>query len=185
MPSRADKTTNGGGSSLAHLLLIGGTAEEWDAFDEQTWQHRLELLAGLAHAVGASWVTVRPNGGTLTRPAEIRTFVQDCVNVVVDTETDARARFSRALQDLVDDGVAPADVTEKRLAHALLHAPEEPDLCVVLGPPDRLPSSVSWEVAYAELVFLDVAWSDLGAAHLAQAVEQYRHRDRRFGGLDS
>jgi undecaprenyl diphosphate synthase len=171
--------------SLAHLLVIGGTAQEWDAFDEPTWQHRLELLAGLAHAVGAAWVTVRPNGGTLSKPAEIRTVHHGGVTVVVDTETDARRRFARALEDLVADGVDPADVTEKRLAHALLHAPEEPDLAVVLGPSDHLPSSVSWEVAYAELVFLDVVWADLAVEHLASAVDEYRRRDRRFGGLDS
>jgi undecaprenyl pyrophosphate synthase len=171
--------------SLAHLLLIGGTAHEWDAFDEATWQHRLELLAGLAHAIGAAWVTVRPNGGTLSGTAEIRTVHHDGVTVVVDTETDARVRFSRALAELVADGVDPADVSEKRLAHALLHAPEEPDLAVVLGPADRLPSSVSWEAAYAELVFLDVAWADLAVEHLASAVDEYRRRDRRFGGLDS
>lgn len=183
--SRRSATRADQPAGLAHLLVVGGTVAEWDAFDDPTWQHRLELVAGIAHAVGASWVTVRPNGGALDRPAEVRSVVHGGVTVVVDTEPDARARFARALADLVADGVAPADVTEKRLAHALLHAPEEPDLAVILGPRDRLPTSVSWEVTYAEMVFLDVGWAELSVEHLATAVDEYRLRDRRFGGIES
>ena len=29
-----------------------------------------------------------------------------------------------------------------------------------------------------------VAWADLQERHLADAIEAYRHRHRRFGGLD-
>lgn len=185
MSARRAKTPAETAPAMAHVLVIGGSAQEWEAFDAETWQRRLELVAGIAASVGAAWVTVRPNGGTLSGPAEVRSIVHEGVTVVVDTEPDARARFARALADLVADGVCPADVTEKRLANALLHAPEEPDLAVVLGPSDRLPTSVSWEAAYAELVFLDVSWADLAVEHLTVAIEQYRHRDRRFGGLES
>ena len=43
----------------------------------------------------------------------------------------------------------------------------EPDLVVVLGPSTQLPPSLVWELAYAELVFIPVAWSELGGRHLA------------------
>ena len=43
----------------------------------------------------------------------------------------------------------------------------EPDLLVVLGPPTQLPPSLVWELAYAELVFIPVAWSEFGAGELA------------------
>ena len=38
--------------------------------------------------------------------------------------------------------------------------------------------------AYAELVFIPVAWSDFGAGELAAAVVDFAGRRRRFGGLD-
>jgi len=66
----------------------------------------------------------------------------------------------------------------------LAPASTEPDLVVVLGPSDRLPSSLVWELAYSELVYLDVAWADLAPDHLVAAIDAYRHRHRRFGGLD-
>jgi undecaprenyl diphosphate synthase len=42
-----------------------------------------------------------------------------------------------------------------------------------------------WELAYAELVFLDVPWSGLDAEHVEMAINDYTRRDRRFGGVDS
>ena len=54
----------------------------------------------------------------------------------------------------------------------------------MLGPPTQLPPSLVWELAYAELVFIPVAWSDFGAGDLAAAVADFAGRRRRFGGLD-
>jgi undecaprenyl diphosphate synthase len=42
-----------------------------------------------------------------------------------------------------------------------------------------------WELAYSELVFIDIAWSDLNASHLELAIDDFNRRHRRFGGLDS
>jgi undecaprenyl diphosphate synthase len=61
----------------------------------------------------------------------------------------------------------------------------EPDLVMVLGPPTRLPPSLVWELAYGELVFSPRRLADLTADDLREAVEEYNHRQRRFGGLDS
>ncbi len=40
-----------------------------------------------------------------------------------------------------------------------------------------------WQAAYAELVFTPVLWPDFDHAALEQAIDEYRGRDRRFGGL--
>ena len=70
---------------------------------------------------------------------------------------------------------------------AVLYEPAdtEPDLVVVLGPPVRLPPSLVWELAYAELVFVDAGWFDLDGSHLAMAIAEFGLRRRRFGGLDA
>jgi undecaprenyl diphosphate synthase len=64
-------------------------------------------------------------------------------------------------------------------------AEQEVDLVVVMGPPHRMPESMVWELAYSELVFLDIAWSDLNSSHLELAIDDFNRRHRRFGGLDS
>ena len=48
---------------------------------------------------------------------------------------------------------------------------------------DRLSDFLLWESAYAELCFIAVMWPDFGAADLALAMEDFKQRDRRFGGV--
>ena len=38
-----------------------------------------------------------------------------------------------------------------------------------------------WEIAYAELIFVDVLWPEFRREHLYACLDQYRARERRFG----
>ncbi len=55
---------------------------------------------------------------------------------------------------------------------------------MVLGESTRLPPSLVWELAYSELVFHPMAWDELSADHLVDAIADFARRERRFGGLD-
>jgi undecaprenyl diphosphate synthase len=57
------------------------------------------------------------------------------------------------------------------------------DLLIRTGGEQRLSDFLLWESAYAELVFSRVMWPDFGAADLAQAVREFRGRERRFGAV--
>jgi undecaprenyl diphosphate synthase len=169
--------------TLHHVMVVGGTVTEWSAASSEDWEKRVDALGSYCGSVGVPWLTVRVYGddgsGTPSIPAG-RYDVGGC-SVTVDPEGDGRRRFADAMNTL-----DPADkVTEKAVNAALYGAAEsEPDLLVVLGPPTQLPPSVVWELAYAELVFIPVAWNDFGAGDLAAAVVDFARRRRRFGGLD-
>jgi len=55
------------------------------------------------------------------------------------------------------------------------------DLLIRTGGERRLSDFLLWECAYAELLFTSVMWPDYGGAHLAEAIHDFRSRDRRFG----
>jgi undecaprenyl diphosphate synthase len=55
------------------------------------------------------------------------------------------------------------------------------DLLIRTGGEKRLSDFLLWECAYAELVFTERMWPDFGADDLAEAVHEFRRRDRRFG----
>lgn len=60
---------------------------------------------------------------------------------------------------------------------------QDVDLLIRTGGEQRLSDFLLWESAYAELVFEPVLWPDFAGCHLARAVDGFRSRDRRFGGL--
>jgi len=59
------------------------------------------------------------------------------------------------------------------------------DLLIRAGGEQRLSDFLLWESAYAELWFTDTMWPDFTATELAGAVQDFRARDRRFGGLST
>ena len=62
-------------------------------------------------------------------------------------------------------------------------APRDVDLLIRTGGEKRLSDFLLWEAAYAELYFTDTHWPDFDGGGLARAIEEFRMRDRRFGGL--
>lgn len=151
---------------------------------DDAWSQRVDELGSLCAELGVQWLTLRAyEQGDRQRAVELgqwRHSVNGC-DIVVDPCGDGR------LVDLVT-GIEPLHRVGESLTSvaAALYEPadSEPDLVVALGPPTQLPPSLVWELAYAELVFAAVSWSDLSADDLARAVADFSCRRRRFGGLD-
>jgi undecaprenyl diphosphate synthase len=57
------------------------------------------------------------------------------------------------------------------------------DLLIRTGGEYRISNFLLWQIAYAELVFMDVLWPDFRPRHLYQAVYEFQQRERRYGGL--
>lgn len=196
--------------ALSHVVVAGGTPVEWHTMTPSQWLARVEAVASAASAEGASWVTLLPHHGDDLSDDELSTFndmmltlpgmrivdvshgkrlvwtKSDSLFVLIDPEADGHKRFANTIEGLRLSGVSPDDVSEEMLSQAVLApATDEPDLVVVLGPADRIPNSMVWELAYSELVFLNLEWSNFESTHLELAIDDFNRRHRRFGGLDS
>jgi undecaprenyl diphosphate synthase len=71
-------------------------------------------------------------------------------------------------------------VSEKKFAE-YLDVPSDIDLFLRSSGEERISNFLLWQVAYAELVFMDVLWPDVRRETLWKAIEIYAQRDRRFG----
>ena len=71
----------------------------------------------------------------------------------------------------------------KRLGTACGSDAPDVDLLIRTGGERRLSDFLLWESAYAELIFLPGMWPDFRVSDLAEAVAEFRTRQRRFGAL--
>lgn len=81
----------------------------------------------------------------------------------------------------------PCDETGflRRVNRACNSDPETPpvDLVIRTSGEQRLSDFLLFESAYAELLFVETLWPDFDGEHLRGAVEAFRRRERRYGGL--
>jgi undecaprenyl diphosphate synthase len=114
---------------------------------------------------------------------EQETAGKERFNLWIAFDYGGRGELVEAAQRIVEAGVDAADIDENTIA-ANLYAPElpDPDLLIRTSGELRLSNFLLWQLAYAELVFVDRFWPDFGSRDLRHALEVYARRRRRFGG---
>jgi undecaprenyl diphosphate synthase len=119
--------------------------------------------------------------------AEARTRHNSKLNLTIAFNYGGQDEIARAARRVAEDVAAgklnAADIDAK-LFETYLDTDDlpPPDVLVRTSGEFRLSNFMLWQSAYAELVFLDVLWPDFGKDALAQAIDVYRRRERRYGG---
>ena len=97
-----------------------------------------------------------------------------------------RDEILQALKHIINDNLAPDDLDETTIAQYLYtDGIPDPDLIVRTGGEMRFSNFLLWQTAYSEHYVTDVQWPDFDESEFHKAIEIYRNRDRRFGGLHS
>ena len=76
-----------------------------------------------------------------------------------------------------------ADQLRKIVTHQLTSDCGNVDLLIRTGGEQRLSDFLLWESAYAELVFTPRMWPDFDESDLTIALDDFNHRERRFGAI--
>ncbi|MBK7537676.1 MAG: di-trans,poly-cis-decaprenylcistransferase [Myxococcales bacterium] len=97
-----------------------------------------------------------------------------------------RESITRAIRALARDvaaGLLPAESIDLDRISAYLPTHELPplDLLIRTSGEQRVSNFLLWEIAYAELMFIDTPWPDFRRAQLHECLAQYGGRERRFG----
>ena len=100
----------------------------------------------------------------------------------------SRDEITRAVrkmaQDIEKGELASEDITEQTISSYLdTKGIPDPDLMIRTSGELRLSNYLLWQLAYTEFYFTDVPWPDFSKEELEKAIEQYNHRDRRYGGV--
>ena len=91
----------------------------------------------------------------------------------------------REIARRVEAGKLKADQIDEALISRLMWTADspDPDLVIRTSGELRLSNFLLWSGAYAELMFMDLWWPDFNRDSLEKAIDAFRRRDRRFGGL--
>jgi undecaprenyl diphosphate synthase len=106
------------------------------------------------------------------------------LQVILALNYGGRDELVRAVRRLAAQGQDMQAATEKDIA-ACLDNPDvpDPDLIIRSAGEYRTSNFLLWEAAYAELYVSTKLWPDWTGEDLAAALDEYRVRDRRFGGI--
>jgi undecaprenyl diphosphate synthase len=120
--------------------------------------------------------------------AEKLTAANTKLELVVAFNYGSRQELARAAQKLalaVAKGQLSVDqITPESLGSELDTADlPDPDLLIRTGGEMRISNFLLWQCAYTEFVFVPEFWPDFNESIFASAIEEFRGRDRRFGGL--
>ncbi len=186
---------------ISYLTVYSFSAENWSRPREE-----VQSLLGLLHRfirndlaeLHANGVRVRvigarddlaPEISDLLREAEQVTEANTGLTLVVAFNYGARqeiAAAARALAQMVADGrLSPQEIDAEAISAQLDTADiPDPDLIIRTSGEQRLSNFLLWQAAYAEFVFLPILWPDFDCAAMVLALEEYAHRERRFGRVE-
>ncbi len=96
-------------------------------------------------------------------------------------ESIARAACA-AVRAALAGGLRPEELDADRLGAFLPTAKLPPlDLLIRTSGEQRVSNFMLWEIAYAELMFVDVLWPDFRRGDFAKCLDNFDARERRFG----
>lgn len=94
-------------------------------------------------------------------------------------------RAIRTIASLAAKGeLSPGDITEDLVGRNMYTGEiPDPDLLIRTGGEHRVSNFLLWQIAYTEVWVTDTLWPDFNKQTLLQAIDEYKKRERRFGGL--
>lgn len=104
----------------------------------------------------------------------------------------SRREITSAVKELggmIESGsLSSDDITEEMISDHLMTAHfgpyRDPDLLIRTSGEQRISNFLLWQIAYSELAFSEKAWPDFNVDDLKYFVDNYQHRNRRFGKVD-
>ncbi|MDP8249446.1 isoprenyl transferase [Pseudochrobactrum saccharolyticum] len=126
----------------------------------------------------------------LLNEAENLTAANSGLTLVIAFNYGARDELTRAMRQIAEAVAAgqmkPDAITAEMISERLDTADiPDPDLIIRTSGEMRLSNFLLWQAAYSEFLFAPEYWPDFKPAHLFAAIDEYRKRVRRFGGLEA
>lgn len=177
------------------------------AFSTENWKRSEEEVSGIMRLMGRyleegirdmekNRVKIRFFGDLTKLSAELQSKCREAEALSRDYDVQVNFCFNyggrdeivqaarRFATDVAQGKYQPEELTEE-LMSSYLYSAQVPDPELIIRPSgeQRTSNFLLWQSAYSEYVFMDVLWPDFGPEELDRAMDEYRRRNRRFGGV--
>ncbi len=130
-----------------------------------------------------------------TLPEKVRKELEEVISktskntgmtVTLALSYGSREEIKTAVQQIAtkvkNNIISPENIDEAVInTHLYGHFLPDVDLLIRTSGECRISNFLLWQIAYAELYFIDVFWPDFREHHLVEAILSYQNRERRFG----
>ncbi len=178
------------------------------AFSTENWKRpKLEvdtLMRLLVSTLKKELATLNKNNIRLNAIGNIETLpekvYQELLEVISKTKSNSGMTLTLALSygsreelkqavislaaKVKNNIISPENIDETVInSHLYTHDLPDVDLLIRTSGERRISNFLLWQIAYAELYFVDAFWPDFDEEHLVTAILNYQNRERRFGKI--
>jgi undecaprenyl diphosphate synthase len=185
---------------VTHLTLFGFSSENW-----KRPRAEVQYLMGLLRSYLQRNVDELHDAGVrLSVIGERQALPADIVDLIAEAERRTRdnaglhltialnyggrtdiVAAARRLAARVEAGMLAVEEIDEAAfgAHLSTAGLPDPDLMIRTSGEQRVSNFLLWQLAYAEMIFVEKYWPDFTGADLVAALAEFHRRDRRFGAV--
>jgi len=188
---------------LEVALDLGIKAVTLYAFSTENWQRSPKEILSLwnllnyffstkLEKIKKKGVRIKHSGELKRLPSKTKKIIKEAVQETKNNKKivlnfcinyGSRQEIIRAVNNWLEIRKDDEKITIKKLDKNFYTSDlPEIDLLIRTSGEYRISNFLLWQIAYAELYFLDVLWPDFKDDHFYQSIYEYQQRKRRFGG---
>ena len=179
---------------IKHLTLYVFSTENWKRTQEEVGflMNLIHIhLKGELDFYKKNGIKLNHIGNFAELPPEIQQDITDSVEetknfngMVLNLAINygGRDEIIRGVKKIIEKGLTAQEITEQNFS-AYLDMPDSPDVDLLIrtGGEKRLSNYLLWHIPYAEQVYRDTLWPDYTVEEFYNDIEEFQHRNRRFG----
>lgn len=183
-----------GAQGVEVLTLFAFSTENWKRPEAEVsflMQLFFEALSLEMQALHRNQVQIKFMGDLSVLNSELQARIHDAemmmaqnlgLKLRIAVNYGARTEILCAVNTVLSGSVHGDAVTEAEFSNLLYTAGlPDPDLFIRTSGECRVSNFLLWQLAYAEIYFVETLFPDFGTKELAEAIEWFGKRERRFG----
>ena len=183
-------------SGVRYLTLYAFSTENWNRPKEEVdalMDLLVKTLVQEAMELASKGVRLRAIGDVGSLPDACQAQLEEVkdgpegevhLDLVLALSYSAKWEMVEAIRAMMCDGLAPEEILPSTIDKYLQTADlPDPELMIRTSGEHRISNFMLWQLAYAEFHFTSVLWPDFRKENFFDAIRDFQHRERRFGGL--